>query len=208
MYDCYVLSRDRFADYRRIYPSIQRRLVIYNVNGEKLEFKPRLEEIKSRRATLRQPATLSVECSIEQVRRFLFLATRNENAKFCSDDILVERKKKKGHGEIHVEAEFKEVKERRGNSGVSLVKADEVKRLDYRSKSGMTNLTWTPYRLNPSLGRLSGYASPHVIVILIDAGCICIPLPIKEKERRNTLHHSGAHASIVHGNAKRSQGGV
>ncbi|MEM3465472.1 MAG: hypothetical protein QXW47_03255 [Candidatus Jordarchaeales archaeon] len=39
-YDCYVLSRDRFADYEQIYPSIRKRRIVYNLNEGQLEFKP------------------------------------------------------------------------------------------------------------------------------------------------------------------------
>ncbi|MEM2047711.1 MAG: hypothetical protein QXZ06_07505 [Candidatus Jordarchaeales archaeon] len=181
-YDCYVLSRDRFADYEQIYPSIRKRRIVYNLNEGQLEFKPGLEEVKNRRAPPRRPAALNVECSIEQVRRFLVLVTKSKIAKLCSEELLIERKTKNERGRIHVEAEFKEVfKISEGRSGVLLVKANGIKCLDYKSKSGMTHLTWTPYKLNPTLGRLSGYASPRAIIMLIESDCIHIPLPMKEK---------------------------
>lgn len=117
---------------------------------------------------------LSVECGIEQVRRFLVLATRSKNAKLCSEEFV--HRAKNEHGSIRVEAEFKEViKDSEDDTGVLLVKVDGVKRLDYESKSGMMHLTWTPCKLNPVLGRLSGYASPRAVILLIEAGCIRIP---------------------------------
>ncbi|MBS7288675.1 MAG: hypothetical protein KIH01_08040 [Candidatus Freyarchaeota archaeon] len=190
IYDCFILSRDRFTDYRVIYPSAWRRRITYNVNGDRLEFKPRLEEVKMRRSSaVKLPVELDVECNIGQVKCFLSLVTRRrlEAQLRSSQGMLIERRAKGGRGRISVEARSKRITGGgEGGSGVMLVEVEGIKLLKYRSRSGMTSLTWMPYVLNPSLGRLVGYASPRTLIMLAEAGCINVPSPQKrEREVRS-----------------------
>ncbi len=188
VYDCYVLSRDKFAEYRKIYPKLERRRITYSLSEGVLEFKPSLEEVKSRHS---KPSSLLVnvnfECSLAQVKKFLALITKErqfERHLRLSSNVLIERKAQDGKGKITVEADYKKVIEEIKVGEVQLVEVRKIKRLKYQSKSGLTKFTWIPYRLNPSLGRLTGHASPRSLIMLAEAGCIHIPSPYMEKRGR------------------------
>nr|HDO80504.1 hypothetical protein [Candidatus Bathyarchaeota archaeon] len=185
VYDCYVLSRDKFAEYQRIYPSLRRRRISYVIEDGRLKFTPSLEEVKrihERPSSL--TARVNVECSLNHLKEFLSLTVRErmvERHLRSRREALIERGKAKSKGFIRVEAKDKKMvgKAGRGRGKVMLVEAKGVKQVSYSSKSGLTNLTWTPYPLNPDLGRLTGYASPRTIVMLTEAECINVPQPVK-----------------------------
>lgn len=110
---------------------------------------------------------IEVYCTLEEVKNFLIESTgkRKFPARYREDPtIMFERRNE--IGKVYIESEVKEDIEE--IEDIVVIKVKNVLGIEYRSKSGRTNLKWR--QLYKNFGKLYGKASGNTLVNLYEVG--------------------------------------